>query len=91
MSDIQKGIKPRNTKTIYKKPKIDEEGESLQEDMYLADDPMKPMSYSNAIDLQTRITYQDKNTGNPSKGGRADGGYIEQFDNKYYEAISKKN
>ena len=62
--------------------------------MYEADDPMKPMSYSNIVDLKTRITYKEKNMGSPPKGGksaRADGGYIEQFDNKYYDAIQAKN
>ena len=85
MSDIQKGLRPRHTKTIFEKPKLDED--EPQEDPWMADDPMKPMSYSNAIDLQTRLTYRDKSFGSPTKGGRGDGAYIEQFDNKYYDAI----
>ena len=49
---------------------------------------MKPMSYSNATDLQHRLNYRDKSySGCPAKGGRGDGAYIEQFDNKYYAAI----
>lgn len=52
---------------------------------------MKPMSYSNATDLQTRLTYRDKSYGSPMKGPRGDGAYIETFDNKYYDAIKLKD
>lgn len=60
--------------------KVEKEAES-----YYADDPLKPMSYSNTIDLKYRISYQAKDAANPRSG------YIEQFDNKYYDAIQEKN
>lgn len=51
--------------------------------MNQADDPFKPMSYSNAIDVNNRISYRE--------GMYNNSGYFEQFDNKYYNAIIEKN
>ena len=52
----------------------------------LADDPLKPMSYSNAVDLEPRISYRQVNQ---NLRGHKDI-YFEQFDNKYFDAILEK-
>lgn len=50
----------------------------------MADEPMKPLSYSNTNDLKKRIVFK---TREPS----ATSNYVESFENKYYKAIKEKN
>lgn len=46
----------------------------------IADEPMKPLSYSNNNDLKKRVI---------NRNGRK--GFLESFDNVYYEVIKEKN